>query len=108
MLKYNLLSTIYPEDPVITQLFQAYCRTDIPGKELVAVLKQCREMSPLLAIQYMPIIIQVLLELMVARDSKEPGNPSQEAFKALILVLHKYVRHLALPRVRRACSSTRC
>jgi hypothetical protein len=48
-------------------------------------------MSPLLAIQYMPIIIQVLLELMVARDSKEHYNPSQEAFKALILVLHKYV-----------------
>lgn len=90
-MKYKLMSTIYPEDPVITRLFHSYGKTEeeLASKQVVEILQESRSMSPLLAIQYMPVIIKTLLEIMTNRERAGGLNPPLEAFKCLVIVLHK-------------------
>ena len=86
-IRFNLNSTIYPEDKSITEFLYVYHSTEeqFSDKKLVNVLKNLQGLTEALAIQYLPVIINNLLEVMVTRE-----NMAQfEAFKTLVIVLHR-------------------
>ena len=87
-MRFNLVSTIFPEDKNITEFLNIYHTTEeeVPDKTLVEVLKNLQHLSELLAIQYLPVIINNLMEVMVTRTN---NKPQFEAFRALIMVIHK-------------------
>ena len=87
-LRFDLVSTIYPEDLSITQFLNVYHTTEaeVSDDDLVAVLDGLHGLTESLAIQYLPVIINNLLEVMASRVKLEPKIL---AFRALVLVLHK-------------------
>ena len=92
--KFSLVSTIYPEDQSICEFLNIYHTTEeiVPDSKLVTVIKNLQGLSELLAVQYLPVIINNLLEIMVTRANHKP---KLEAFKTLVMVLHKVKCKLA-------------
>lgn len=95
-LQFNLVSTIYPEDQSITEFLNIYhtSEEEVPDKVLVSVINNLQGLTELLAVQYLPVIINNLLEVMVTRSQHKP---KLEAFKTLVIVLHKVKTKLAEP-----------
>lgn len=87
-MRFHLVSTIFPEDKSITEFLNIYhtSEDEVPDKKLVSVLKNLQDLSELLAIQYLPVIINNLLEVMVMRSN---NKPQFEAFRTLVMVIHK-------------------
>ena len=87
-LRFELISTIYPQDLSITQFLNVFHTSidEVSDDDLVAILKGLQGINEFLAIQYLPVIINNLLEVLVSRENHPP---KLQAFKTLVLVLHK-------------------
>ena len=87
-LQFQLESTIYPDDPNVTDFLNIYCADpkDVSDKELITSIKKIHNLSEKTAIQYFCVIVNCLLEVM---SSREDHTVQLESFRALVIVLHK-------------------
>lgn len=86
--RFKLVSTIYPEDASITRFLNIYHTTEdeVDDDQLVETLQGLKNLTKELATQYLPVIINNLLEVMCTRKGHVP---KLESFKSLVQVLHK-------------------
>ncbi|KAL6048775.1 Dedicator of cytokinesis protein 6 [Balamuthia mandrillaris] len=84
-LRMKVVSTVYPEDTYLNNFFQTYHRSDYSDSQLGEAIDGLEKISPVLAIQYLPVILNQLFDVMCTHP-KTAGN---HAFKALIKILNK-------------------
>lgn len=99
-IRFNLVSTIFPEDQSICQFLNVYHtnENEVSDDNLISVLQNLQHLTELLAIQYMPLIINNLLEVMKMRRN---NKPQFAAFRTLVIVLHKIRTKLQEPGIKR-------